>query len=112
MSGWKVSGAIWMGLVLAAVAWTQSQPEHPQKGAAGEIGAGVGDAGVGAAKGAGDIAKGTAKGAGDLVTLHPIDAGTSIGKGAAEAGKDVTVGAAKGTGKVGKGIGRLFKKIF
>jgi hypothetical protein len=68
--------------------------------------------GVGAAKGAGDLAKGTGKGAADLVTLHPVNAGASIGKGAAHAGKDVTVGSVKGTGKVTKGVGRAFKHLF
>jgi len=46
------------------------------------------------------------------VTLHPIDAGTLVVKGAGSAGKDVTVGAVKGTGKVTRGIGRAFKKLF
>ncbi len=58
------------------------------------------------------MAKGTGKGALDLVTLHPIDAATSVGKGAGTAGKDVGVGAAKGTGKIGIGIGKAIKKLF
>jgi hypothetical protein len=48
----------------------------------------------------------------DLVTLHPINAATSVGKGAAVGGKDVAVGTVKGTGKIGKGIGKAFKKLF
>ena len=48
----------------------------------------------------------TAKGAGDLITLHPVQAGASVGKGAVVAGKDVTVGTAKGTGKIAKGVGK------
>jgi hypothetical protein len=94
-------------LMLSACAWAQSQP-----GPAKEIGGGAGDIGKGAAKGAGNLAKGTGKGALDLVTLHPINAATSAGKGAAVAGKDVTVGTVKGTGKIGKGIGKAFKKLF
>jgi hypothetical protein len=35
-----------------------------------------------------------------------------VGKGAGEAGKDVGVGAVKGTGKVGKGTGKLIAKPF
>jgi hypothetical protein len=58
------------------------------------------------------VAKGTAKGVGDAVTLHPIDAAGAVGKGALTGGKDVTVGAAKGTGKVVRGVGRAFKKLF
>ena len=108
-----------ISFALAFTAWSQSNPEtNPttaekrEPGAGREIGAGAGTIGTGAAKGTWAAAKGTAKGAADLVTLHPIDAGASVGKGAATAGKDVTVGAAKGTGKIGKGIGRVFKKLF
>jgi len=60
----------------------------------------------------GSAAVGAAKGAGDLVTLHPIDAGAAVGKGAAKAGKDVTVGTAKGVGKIGKGVGHALRRIF
>jgi hypothetical protein len=122
MIRWKISGPILIGFVLAFSAWSQSNPDTNQTGqskeqkrepgAGREIGAGAGAIGIGAAKGTGAAAKGTAKGAADLVTLHPIDAGVSVGKGAATAGKDVTVGAAKGTGKVSKGIGRVFRKLF
>jgi hypothetical protein len=118
----KIIGPISTGLLLTFSAWSQSNPdtnatsqakeEKHQPGAVKEIGAGAGAIGTGAVKGTGAAAKGTAKGAADLVTLHPIDAGTSVGKGAATAGKDVTVGTAKGTGKVAKGIGRAFKKLF
>ena len=123
MATFKTLGPISFGLVLALSAWGQSSPDlNPtteskqerkrEPGAAREIGAGAGAVGVGAAKGVGDVAKGTGKGAADLVTLHPINAGVSIGKGAASAGKDVTVGTVKGTGKVTKGIGRAFKHLF
>jgi hypothetical protein len=108
-------------LVLSVSAWAQSQPadqDHPSndqkhhRGAGKEIGSGAGDVGKGTAKGAGNLAKGTGKGAADLVTLHPVNAATSVGKGAGAAGKDVGVGAVKGTGKIGKGIGKAIKKIF
>src|SRR6266849_7779261 len=123
MATFKTLGPISFGLVLALSAWGQSNPDQnptteskqQQKGEPGavrEIGAGGGAIGVGAAKGAGDVAKGTGKGAVDLVTLHPISAGASIGKGAASAGKDVTVGTVKGTGKITKGVGRAFKRLF
>ncbi|MBV9780578.1 MAG: hypothetical protein JOY62_11465 [Acidobacteriaceae bacterium] len=95
---------------------TQSTVEKEKKpkkdrGAASEMGHGAGDMAGGAAKGAGSLAKGTAKGAGDLATLHPIDAATDVGKGAAGAGKNAGVGAAKGTGKIAKGIGKAFKHL-
>jgi len=67
---------------------------------------------MGAAKGAGNLAKGTATGAADLVTLHPIDAAASLGKGAVIAGKDVTVGTAKGGGKIVAGVARGLKRLF
>src|SRR5579872_6150246 len=60
-----------------------------------QVANGAGNIGVGAAKGAGDLAKGGAKTAGNLVTLHPIDAAASAGKGALAAGKDVGVGTLK-----------------
>jgi len=91
--------------LLVVCAWAQSGPGT-------EIGSGAGDIGKGAAKGVGHVAKGTGKGALDLVTLHPINAATSLGKGAAEGGKDVAVGTVKGTGKIGIGIGKAFKKLF
>jgi len=90
----------------------QKQEEKHEPGVARETGAGAAAIGTGAAKGVGDAAKGTGKGAVDLVTLHPIDAGTSVGKGAVKGTKDLTVGAAKGTGKVARGVGRAFKKLF
>lgn len=111
------AGAL-IGLLLVSLAWGQSDENRtsaPEKkhgpGAAHDIGSGAGNIGTGAAKGAGNLAKGTAKGAGDLVTLHPIDAGAAIGKGAVGAGKDVAVGTTKGTGKIARGIGKTFKKI-
>jgi len=106
---------------LVVCAWAQPQADdrasarnrdQHHRGAAKEIGSGAGDIGKGAAKGAGNLAKGTGKGALDLVTLHPIDAASSLGKGAGVAGKDVTVGTVKGTAKIGKGIGKAVKKLF
>jgi hypothetical protein len=101
-------------LVLAASLWAWGQTEQPKhsSGPGKEIGSGAGDIGKGAAKGAGNVAKGTGKGALDLVTLHPINAATSAGTGAAVGGKDVAVGTVKGTGKIGKGIGKAIKKLF
>ena len=91
----------------------QKRAEHKSEPGPGrEIGNGAGTIGTGVAKGTGNLAKGTAKGAVDLVTLHPLQAGASVGKGTVVAGKDVTVGTAKGTGKIAKGIGRAFKKLF
>lgn len=98
---------------LADNAGAQTQKsKRPRKGTAAEVGSGVGTTASGVARGAGSAAVGVAKGAGDLVTLHPIDAGAAVGKGAAHAGKDVTVGTAKGVGKIGKGIGHALRKIF
>jgi len=90
----------------------QVQDRKSEPGPGKEIGSGAGNIGTGAAKGAGNLAKGTGQGAVDLVTLHPVNAATSIGKGAAAAGKDVSVGTVKGAGKIAKGIGRAFKKLF
>lgn len=87
------------------------EPKH-DRGPGKEIGSGAGDLGKGAAKGVGNVAKGTGKGAVDLVTLHPINAAASVGKGAAAGGKDLGVGTVKGTGKIGKGIGKAVKKLF
>ena len=96
----------------ASSAGTQKAQQRKSPGAAKDIGSGAGNIGTGAAKGAGDAAKGVGKGAVDLVTLHPINAATAVGKGAASTGKDVAVGSAKGTGKIARGIGKAFKKIF
>jgi hypothetical protein len=109
-------------LALASAAFGQStqadtptnkkeKARKPKKGAAAEVGSGVGTAAGGVAKGAGSAASGVAKGAVDLATLHPIDAGAALGTGAAKAGKDVTVGSVKGVGKIGKGVGHALKKI-
>ena len=107
---------ICLSLALAACAWAQQaepkdEPKH-ESGPGRQIGSGAGDIGKGTAKGAGNLAKGTGKGPLDLVTLHPIDAAGSVGKGAVLADKDVSVGTVKGTGKMGKGIGRAIKKLF
>jgi len=121
----RFSAFVVFGLVLAISGWGQASPDpdsttdhkiaQEQKhepGAGREIGNGAGTVGIGVAKGAGTVAKGTAKGAANLVTLHPVRAGASVGTGAAVAGKDVAVGTAKGSGKIAKGIGRAFKKLF
>jgi hypothetical protein len=77
-----------------------------------DVGSGAGDIGKGAAKGAGSAAKGTGKAAGDLVTLHPVNAATDVGKGAASTGKHVGAGAAKGTAKIFRGTGKGIKHLF
>ena len=46
------------------------------------------------------------------MTLHPAGAAENVGKGAGDAGKDVGIGAVKGTGKIGKGTGKLIAKPF
>ena len=76
-----------------------------------EVANGGKDIGRGAGKGAVSMAKGTAGAAGDLVTLHPVDAGVSLGKGAGGLGKDVGVGTAKGSAKIGKGAGKELGKL-
>jgi hypothetical protein len=114
--------AFGLGIVMSA--WSQvssdpnsttdrniSQEQKHERGIGREIGSGAGTIGTGVAKGAGNLAKGTAKGGVDLVTLHPLSAGASIGKGAVIGSKDATVGTAKGTGKIAKGIGKAFKKL-
>jgi hypothetical protein len=114
------------GLALAFSTWAQQQspdqspPPAPDRtveqskspGAAKDIGSGAANVGTGAAKGAGEAAKGVGKGAVDLVTLHPVNAAASVGKGAVVGGKDVGVGTAKGAGKITRGIGKAFKKLF
>jgi hypothetical protein len=118
-------GLQWLviGLVLVPIGWAQSDadqnPRTPstmegknsQPGAGRQIGGGAATIGKGAAKGTGDLAKGSAIGVGKLATLHPIDAGVSVGKGAGAAGKDLTVGTVKGTGKIAKGVGKGLRKI-
>jgi hypothetical protein len=74
-------------------------------------GSGAADIGKGTLRGAGSVAKGTGKGAVDLVTLHPVEAAGSVGKGAVGAGKDVTVGTAKGAGKIARGVGKAIKHV-
>jgi hypothetical protein len=76
-----------------------------------DVGSGAGDIGKGAAKGAGSAAKGAGKGAVDLATLHPINAATDLGVGAAKTGKNVGVGTVKGTGKILKGTGKAIKHV-
>ena len=109
------------GAILSLPGWTQQTggnapaDEKPQQHegttARHDVASGAGNIGIGAAKGAGDAAKGVGKGTVDLVTLHPVNAAGSVGRGAVSAGKDVTEGAAKGTGKIGRGIGKAFKRI-
>jgi hypothetical protein len=115
----------WIGLLVAGLAVSlpvsgqdsaasQKPAHHEKKGRSpgGDVASGTGDIGKGAAKGAGNLAVGAGKGAVDLVTLHPIDAAASVGKGGVVAGKDVGVGTVKGTGKIAKGVGRGIKHIF
>ena len=96
---------------------TQTSESPPAKAKAHtsakhDVGSGAGDIGKGAAKGAGSAAKGTGKAAADLVTLHPVNAATDLGKGAAKTGKNVGVGAVKGTGKILKGAGKAIGHVF
>ena len=72
---------------------------------------GAGNIGTGAVQGARDLAKGTAKGAVNLATLHPIDAGVSIGKGAVKTAKTLRSARLREPGKIGKGVGRAIKKV-
>src|SRR5215469_16630219 len=108
----QISKLVAFGLVIVMSAWSQvnlelkstsnrnisEAPKH-EPGIGGEIGSGAGTIGAGVAKGAGNLAKGTAKGGVDLVTLHPLRAGASIGKGAVIRwqGRDSEYG--KGRGK-------------
>jgi len=96
----------------ALLAVTPCHAEKKTRHAGGDVASGTGDIGKGAAKGAGNLAAGTGKGAVDLVTLHPIDAATSVGKGGVSAGKNVAVGTTKGTAKIATGIGKGIKHIF
>jgi len=91
---------------------TNAHPQKKHRSAGGEVASGTGDIGKGAAKGAGNLAAGAGKGAVDLVTLHPIDAAASVGKGGVSAGKNVGVGTVKGTGKIVTGVGKGIKHIF
>ncbi len=77
-----------------------------------DVGSGAADIGEGAAKGVGSAAKGTGKAAGDLVTLHPINAASDLGKGAADTGKNIGVGTVKGTAKIFRGTGKAIKHLF
>jgi len=90
----------------------KSHHEKKSRSAGGEIGSGSADIGKGAAKGASNLAAGAGKGAVNLVTLHPIDAAASVGKGGVVAGKDVAVGTTKGTAKIVTGIGKGIKHVF
>jgi len=110
--GFAVVSGVWAQSDANQTSTTRDTVEHRREPGPGrQIGSGAATIGTGAAKGTGDLAKGTAKGIGKLATLHPVDAGVSVGKGAGAAGKDVTVGTVKGTGKITKGIGRGLKKI-
>ena len=121
----RYSGLVLFGVALAVSAWGQSgqeqnattdqkkvEEQRREPGPGREIGNGAGSIGTGVAKGTGSLEKSTAKGAADLFTLHPLQAGASVGKGAAAAGKDVGVGTAKGGGRIAKGLGKAFKKLF
>lgn len=112
---------LFSALVLGSAVFAQSadngrhvkaeKTSKPTKGAAAEIGSGLGTTADGVAKGAGSAAFGVGKGVVDLATLHPVDASVAVGTGAGKAGKDVTVGTVKGAGKIGKGVGQALKKI-
>jgi len=95
-----------------SAAHQKTHHEKKSRSAGGEIGSGSADIGKGAAKGAGNLVAGAGKGAVNLVTLHPIDAAASVGKGGVVAGKDVVVGTTKGTAKIVTGIGKGIKHIF
>jgi hypothetical protein len=99
----RASAILSLAVFLTSSAWAE--------GAAKDVGNGAADIGKGTLKGAGSVAKGTGKGAVDLVTLHPVQAAGSVGKGALGAGKDVTVGTAKGTGKIARGVGKAIKHV-
>lgn len=99
-------------VAMAAVTCYGQPTDKKTQSAGHEVASGSGDIGKGAAKGAGSLAAGTGKGAVDLVTLHPINAATSVGKGGVTAGKDVVVGTTKGTAKIGKGVGKGIRHIF
>ena len=107
-----LKSAVLLGAVLATAAWGATSTYHQRPGAAREIGNGAADIGMGTARGTGILAKDTAYGVGHLVTLHPVKATQSVGRGVGLGVKDVSVGAVKGTGKMGQGIGRGFKHIF
>jgi hypothetical protein len=99
-------------ILCAAMAAAPCRSQKATQSAGHEVAGGSADIGKGAAKGAGSLATGTGKGAVNLVTLHPVNAATSVGKGGATAGKNVAVGTTKGTAKIGKGIGKGIKHIF
>jgi hypothetical protein len=109
----EMTSKINLGLV-ACLLLAVAAPVHGQKSrsAGGEIASGSGDVGKGVAKGAGNLAVGAGKGAVDLVTLHPVDAAVSVGKGGVSAGKNVAVGTTKGTGKIVIGLGKGIKHLF
>ena len=90
---------------------SSAQQKKKSDGPGKEMAGGAKDIGKGAAKGSVDLGKGVAGGATNLVTGHPIDAGTSLGKGAVGFGTHAGVGAGKGTYKIGKGIGGAIKKL-
>ena len=107
--------ALLLGLVVALPVQGKSSSTHPPKksrSARGEMASGAGDIGKGAAKGAGSLAAGAGRGAVDLVTLHPIDAAASVGKGGVSAGTHIAVGTTKGTAKILTGVGKGIKHVF
>src|SRR5271165_7032669 len=100
--------ALLLGLALALPVQGRASAAHPAKksrSAGGEVASGTGDIAKGAAKGAGSLAACAGKGAVDLVTLHPIDAAVSVGKGGVSAGTHIVVGTTKGTGRIAIGVG-------
>ncbi len=99
-----------MKIIVITIATVCCLAQEPGPGR--QVANGAGNIAAGAAKGAGHLVVGTAQGAADLVTLHPVTAAATLGKGAGTAGKDVAIGTAKGSYMIGKGIARGIKKLF
>ncbi len=115
MMGVRMRKLAIIGALVTFSAWAQSgtdEGSRPKAGPGREIGGGAATIGKGAAKGAGHAGEGIAKGAGDLVTLHPVDAGAAVVRGAGSAGKDLGVGTVKGSAKMVHGAGRAIKHLF
>ena len=108
---WGLAGVFILTSAGAQIAGSQEPAQKRERGPGGEIGSGAAAIGKGTAKGAGHLAMGAGKGAADLVTLHPVDAAASVGKGAGAAAKDVGTGAVKGGVRITKGAGKGLKKI-
>jgi hypothetical protein len=106
-----------LAILLTGIATAQTSPPPAAPPAAAQparqpAGKKHSSAGHDIGSGAGDIGKGAAKAALDLVTLHPINAATDLGKGAAGAGRNAGTGAVKGSGKVLKGTAKALRHLF